>query len=193
MKKILLVWVACSLLIATQAQDSKEAIKQFTTYSQLVLNKEFDKALDFVHEGIFEIAPREQMKTILEQTFNNPMMEVEMSMPEIKGVSAVKNIENTHYLKFNSKNLVKMRFSSEAIGEGDEAINKVKQGLSSQFGEENVVFDNATKFFSVTTEKPVIAASIDKKTWKFVTIDNNQLIPMLEKFIPKEVLDLKVD
>jgi len=193
MKKLLLVCVACLLLITTYAQDSKEAIKQFNAYSQLVLDKEFDKALDHVHEGIFEIAPREQMKEILEQTFNNNMMEVEMSMPEVKGVSATKKIENTHYIKFISKNIVKMRFSTQAIGEGEAAINQVKQGLVAQFGEENVAYDSVTRFFSVTAVKPVIATSTDKKDWKFVTIDSEQLIPMLEKFIPKEILDLKVD
>ena len=76
MKKFLLVCAACLLLVTTYAQDSKEAIKQFNSYSKLVLDKEFDKALDHVHEGIFEIAPREQMKAILEQTFNNTMIEV---------------------------------------------------------------------------------------------------------------------
>ncbi|HCZ36054.1 MAG TPA: hypothetical protein DHV26_09030 [Cytophagales bacterium] len=193
MKKLLLVWVACLLLITTYAQNAKEAIKQFNAYSQLVLEKQFDKALDHVHEGIFEIAPREQMKAILEQTLNNDMMEVEMSMPEVQGVSAIKKIENTHYLKFISKNIVKMRFSTQAIGEGEAAINQVKQGLVAQFGEANVAYDNTTRFFSVTAVKPVIATSVDKKDWKFVTIDSEQLIPMLEKFIPKEILDLKVD
>lgn len=193
MKKLLLVWVACLLLITTYAQNSKEAIKQFNAYSQLVLDKQFDKALDHVHEGIFEIAPREQMKAILEQTLNNDMMEVEMSMPEVQGVSHIKKIENTHYLKFISKNIVKMRFSTQAIGEGEAAINQVKQGLVAQFGEANVAYDNTTRFFSVTAVKPVIATSVDKKDWKFVTIDSEQLIPMLEKFIPKEILDMKVD
>ncbi|MBX2916446.1 MAG: hypothetical protein KF856_14345 [Cyclobacteriaceae bacterium] len=193
MKKLLLVWVACLLLITTYAQSSKEAIKQFNNYSQLVLDKQFDKALDHVHEGIFEIAPREQMKAILEQTLNNDMMEVEMSMPEVQGISAIKKIENTHYLKFISKNIVKMRFSTQAIGEGEAAINQVKQGLAAQFGEANVAYDNTTRFFSVTAVKPVIATSVEKKDWKFVTIDSEQLIPMLEKFIPKEILDLKVD
>ncbi|KXK23021.1 MAG: hypothetical protein UZ12_BCD005002893 [Bacteroidetes bacterium OLB12] len=87
-------------VVVAYTQDSKEAIKQFNSYSQLVLDKEFDKALDYVHEGIFEIAPREQMKAILEQTLNNPMMEVEMTLPEVKGISEIKSIENTHYFKF---------------------------------------------------------------------------------------------
>ncbi|MBX2896283.1 MAG: hypothetical protein KF763_12615 [Cyclobacteriaceae bacterium] len=193
MKKLLLVWVACLLLITTYAQKTKEAIKQFNAYSQLVLDKQFDKALDHVHEGIFEIAPREQMKAILEQTLNNDMMEVEMSMPEVLGVSHIKKIVNTHYLKFISKNIVKMRFSTQAMGEGEAAINQVKQGLVAQFGEANVAYDNTTRFFSVIAVKPVIATSVDKKDWKFVTIDSEQLIPMLEKFIPKEILDLKVE
>ncbi|KXK23020.1 MAG: hypothetical protein UZ12_BCD005002892 [Bacteroidetes bacterium OLB12] len=86
-----------------------------------------------------------------------------------------------------------MRFSPQAIGEGEAAINRVKQGLVTQFGEANVLYDNATRFFHVTAVKPVIASTADKKGWKFVTIDSEQLIPMLEKFIPKEILDLKVD
>ncbi|GIL21759.1 MAG: hypothetical protein BroJett042_02720 [Bacteroidota bacterium] len=193
MKKTLFMLAAFLWAVATYAQDSKEAIRQFNSYSQLVLDKEFDKALDYVHEGIFEIAPREQMKAILEQTLNNAMIEVEMTLPEVKGISEIKSIENTHYFKFLSKSLVKMRFSPQAIGEGEAAINRVKQGLVTQFGEANVLYDNATRFFHVTAVKPVIASTADKKGWKFVTIDSEQLIPMLEKFIPKEILDLKVD
>lgn len=194
MKKFYLLFIVSALpLFVGYAQDSNEALRSYLEYSNLILKKDFDKALDYVHAGIFEIAPRDQMKQILEQTFNNPMMEIEMTKPEIKGVSAIKEIDKTYYLKFNSNDVVKMRFSPQAIGEGDEAVAKVRQGLEAQFGQANVSYDSTTRFFSISTLKPVIAASTDKKTWKFVTIDNEQLIPMLEKFIPKEVLDMKVD
>ncbi|MBN8575645.1 MAG: hypothetical protein J0L66_01825 [Cytophagales bacterium] len=194
MKKFVMVCLAVWILTSAQAQDSKEVIKKFDEYSSLLLKKDFDKALNYVHTGIYDILPREQMKAVLEQTFSNPMMDIEMTMPEVKGISTTKLINKVHYVKFNSKSIVKMRFNMEGSGGDPEAIqNQIKQGLITQFGEQNVSYDKASGFFTVATVKPVIAASPDKKDWKFVTIDSEQLVPMLEKFIPKEILDLKVE
>lgn len=192
MKKLLpllFVFVTCSLY----AQDSKVITEQFNVYSKLIIEKNFEKAFDYINEGIFAIAPREQMMQVMEQTFNNPDLTVESSMPEASEFSETRKIGEKFYVKFKSFTVVKMKLNSmitpEKTAEENQAmVNMLKQNFESSFGTGNVSYDDKTQFFSLKANKPVIAASADRKTWKFITVDSEQMKPMLEGFIPKELL-----
>lgn len=186
---ILLVFVS----VAAQAQDSKIVTEQYMAYSKLIIEKNFEKGFDYLNEGIFEIAPRDQMMQVMDQTFNNPELTVEMTMPEVSDFSTAKKIEAKYYIKFKSLNVVRMRMNTlinpEKTAEENKAmIDMLKQSFESKFGAGNVSYDEKTNFFSLKATKPVIAASTDKKNWKFITVDSDEMKPMLESFIPKELL-----
>lgn len=191
-KTALLFFVFVS--VATHAQDTKLITEQFAVYNKLINDRNFEKALDHVNEGLFTIAPREQMLKFMEQTLNNPDLVLESSLPEASQFGETKKINDQYFVKFSSFTVVKMKFnnlisSDKSAEENQSMVNMVMANLNASFGEGNVSYDDKTQFFTVKATKPVIAASGDRKTWKFLTIDNDQMKPLLEGFIPKELLD----
>lgn len=192
MKKILLI-VLGMVSLDLYAQDSQVMTQEFTKYTQLMLDKKFNEGMEYMNPGIFEMASREQLVAVMEQTFNNPELEIEMAMPELAAFSETKKIEDKFYIKFKTISVIKMRFNSiikaeKTAEENQAAINMVKENLTTKLGAENVSYDEQTRFFTLKSVKPVIASSTDKKAWKFITVDNESQKAMLEKFIPKELL-----
>jgi hypothetical protein len=192
MKKFLVVVLAIASF-GLHAQDTKIVTEEFTKYTKLMLDKKFDAGLDYMNPGIFEMAPKEQLLVVMEQTFNNPELDIEMSMPDLLSFSETKKINETFYVKFKTSSVIKMRFNTlinaeKTAEENQTTINMVKENLNAKFGAENVSYDDQTRFFTLKAVKPVIASSADKKIWKFITVDSEAQKPMLEKFIPKELL-----
>lgn len=192
MKKLLVV----SLLFFAVTASAQENLKSdFQAYTDLLVKKDFNKAMDYVHEGMFKLVPKEQLVQFLEQTFNNPQIEIDMSAaPVLSDFSEIKTIGGQYYVKFKNLTVIKMKFSMiydslKTTDENKTMLESVKGALNTQFGSENVAYNDATKFFTLQATKPVIASSADKKKWKFTTIDSDTQKPLLEQFLPKELLN----
>lgn len=188
--------IALFLFVSALTASAQENLKtDFQAYTNLLVKKDFDKALDYMNDGMFKIVPKTQLIEILEQTFNNPQIDIDMSAtPVLSDFSEVKTIGGQHYVKFKNLSVIKMRFnmiddSLKTAEENKTMLESVKQALVTQFGSENVSYDEKTKFFTLKANKPVIASSADKKKWRFTTVDSDAQKPLLEQFIPKELLD----
>ena len=62
-----------------------------------------------------------------------------------------------------------------------------KAALIKHFGQNNVSYVAANETYKIFVVKDVIANSTDKQSWTFVVVEEKQK-PILEKFIPKELL-----
>ena len=78
-----------------------------------------------------------------------------------------------------------MHFLSPDGKRQDTALTK--KGLENQFGQDNVIYDFSTESYRIFVIKNVIADSKDKNNWTFVVVEDRQK-PILEKFMPKELL-----
>ena len=168
------------------AQAYKDSIRsQFMVYNDLLLKKDFAASLDYVNPGILTVAPREQLIQMMEQTFNNPEVEIKLSKPELKSIEDSQRIDSMTYATFEYEGSLSMRFASEEAKKQDTSITMA--ALRNQFGQENVKYDASTGFFHVKVIKKVIANSGNAKNWTFLVIEEAQKA-VLEKFVPKELL-----
>jgi hypothetical protein len=173
MKKLIVVLLAICAVQATAQENLKTLIDDFHAYNNLLIKKDFNGAMDYTNEGLFKIVSKEQLVEVMDQMFNNSQIDVEIDgVPAVSNFGAVKNINDQFYVKFNSISIIKMRFnmmynSEKTDAENQAAIETLKQNLVTQFGAANVSYDDKTKFFTLKSDKPVIASSIDKKKWKF--------------------------
>lgn len=184
-----IILIACALLISQYAgaQAYKDSIRsQFMVYNDLLLKKDFERSLDYVNPGILTVAPKDQLIAMMEQTFNNPEVEIKLSKPELKSIEDSQRIENMTYATFQYAGSLSMRFASEEGKKQDTSITIA--ALKNQFGEENVKYDASTGFFHVKVIKKVIANSNDAKNWTFLVIEEAQKA-VLEKFVPKKLLE----
>lgn len=180
--------IACVLFISQYAgaQAYKDSIRnQFMAYNDLLLKKEFAASLDYVNPGILSVAPKEQLISMMEQTFNNPAVEIKLSKPEMKSIEDSQRIDNMTYSTFQYAGSLSMRMLSEEGKKQDSSVTLA--ALGNQFGGENVKYDASTGFYHVKVIKKVVANSTDAKNWTFLVIEEAQK-SVLEKFVPKELL-----
>lgn len=190
LKSILFIFL-CTITTNLYAQGVNETIeRQFTEYSQLVIDKEFDKALNYAPEEIFEIIPREQMVKMMEMVLNSSDFEYKATLPKVLSISDIIKIEEVNYVKIKTSSEVQMKFLELEEDEDREMnIPLYKLSFEKKFGVGNVKYNEETHFFEINATKNAIAKSNDLKEWKFVIVENDNQKLILERFIPKQLFE----
>lgn len=190
LKSILFIFL-CTITTNLYAQAVNETIeKQFTEYSQLVIDKEFDKALNYAPEEIFEVIPREQMVKMMEMVLSSSDFEYKATLPKVLSISDLIKIEEVNYVKIKTSSEVQIKFSELEEDEDREMnIPLYKLSFEKKFGVGNVKYNEETHFFEINATKNAIAKSNDLKEWKFVIVENDNQKLILERFIPKELFE----
>lgn len=165
------------------AQSYKDSIEsQFMRYTESLLQKDFSRSTDYMNPGFFKFVPKEQLIKLMSQAFNNPDMDFKIEDPKIVSIGNSKTIAKQSYVKLQYSNFLSMHFKN-----ADNQNDLTHKALQGQFGEENVKYNSATNTYKIFVVKDVIANSSDNKNWTFVVVEEKQK-PLLEKFIPKELL-----
>lgn len=191
MKKILSFCFLLLTFVLINAQSFQQNIKRdYIAYTQFVIEKKFDQALEYTDPKIFEFYSREQFKTAMEAIFVTSGLELKLTLPSSFKIGEVKNIDKIDYVKMNVISFFEMKIAEMDFDNVDEeTIEYFVTMLEEEYGEGNVVFDKETQFFKIADNSEVVASSLDNKmTWKFLVIDPN-LKSILGKIIPKEILN----
>lgn len=155
-------------------------------FSRLVVENKMEAGVDYMNPRFFEIIPKDQFLKMMKATINNPFLEMKLSLPTIKEIGEVLNIENTDYVKIKVLGPFKMKVKDL---ETDE-IQEFQDELETTHGKENVSYDKETGFFVINATKEVIGSSMDgKKNWKFVEVDSPDMKNRLKRIVPAEILD----
>ena len=82
MKKYILLGLSLMFFNSTIAQTTSEKIEtDFVNYTNLIIDKKIDEAIEFSNPKLFEIFTRTQMKSLLEMVYNMPNIEYKMNLP----------------------------------------------------------------------------------------------------------------
>lgn len=195
MKKVFL-FAFLFLSIASINAQNKLIKERFITMQQALLDKEFEKSLEFTAEELFEIVPKEQLVSVMEATFNNPKMEIDSDLPKVLDISDVFQVKNKFYaiLKITGNQRIRvLGDDNKALGLDDRLLYALKLNFEQQYGSENVKFDEKTKFFNVIVNQTIVGISYDGETdWKYLAIDNLKL-EIISKLLPQEVLNKVIE
>ena len=191
MKKVLL-FAFLFLSITTFNAQNKLIKERFITMQQALLDKDFQKSLQFTAVELFEIVPKEQFVAVIESTFNNPKMQIDSELPKVLDISEVFQVKDKFYsiLKITGNQKIRvLGDDNKALGLDDKLLYALKLKFDQQYGAENVKFNEQTKFFSVKVDQTIIAISYDGTTeWKYLAIDSLKL-DIITKLLPQEVLN----
>ena len=163
---------------------SKEIETQFRDYTQMIMNKNFEQALnEYANEDFLKIVPKEQMLETMNEVFNSKEMEFKTYEPQnIVVINNVLEAKNKTYIQLNYDQRIDMKFNSKEIPK-----EQLLAALQREFGSDKVKFNDATKFYEIQSHKNAIASSVDLKKWKFTVLEKNQF-QLLAQFLPKELL-----
>jgi hypothetical protein len=184
MKRIVLSLMLGLMVFSLQAQSANAEIKsEFNKYWEYFEGKDFDKMLDMIHPGLFELVPKSMMLEITEQTFNSDSMEMRVSNNQIKGITEINKIEGVQYAKVEYGYILGMKFGE--VQDAEEADFMVMM-LEMQFGEGNVAFSDG--FYDITMDSKMVAINDPEfGSWKFLEVTQEQMM-LLENLVPAEIL-----
>lgn len=195
MKRLLLLLVLISNLTFGQTDEKhKENLnKDFIEYNGLILNQDFEKAMNFMLPEFFEIIPKNQMILLMKQVYNNPDLEFKMGKPKDIGYGNPKKIGEKYYSEIIYSYDIEMKFNNLEESEDDEqnelTRNLTKLSLEKTFGSGNVNFNKETEFYEIHSRKNAFGISENGiSDWKFVIVEPKQKF-ILEKILPQELTE----
>jgi hypothetical protein len=192
------VFLLATTLTGFSQTAKKEIETDFDTYLSAIINQEFNKALDYTAEGIFELIPREQLLVVMQSAFNSEAMSFTFDNTNIKDINEPELINEKYYATLSYSNDMYISFINDSLEDAEDEDLQEKKELQQSlmlvsfyknFGEENVTYLEDEDQYKIGVQKQVIAESPNGETnWKFIVIEKN-MKPILEMFLPSEIIE----
>jgi len=173
--------------IVTFAQSEEALKKGAKQMYEASYNLNFETVLDLTYPKIFDIASREQLGQILQNSFLNEQFQIRLVFPEVTlKYGKIKEIEGKKAVFITYVSAMRMTFDQKFYGnEAQEMLMGLKQSLP----EKKVTFEPNTNSFFIEGTDAMLAISDNHthKTWKFITYDKVQR-PMLVQMLGENIL-----
>lgn len=186
-KSLLFLFVLLSFISfgQTKANTDDTAIKKNLTYFiNSIKTKKIDQAVNCIYPKFFTIIPKEQMTQILNLTYNNPLMKIEMQDLRFGAIEKPELINGEYFSITNYFSTLKCNVSSM----NDEMKKQMNAALVSKYGKNNVKYLANEGSYLINASMKACAVSKDKKYWKFVMLEKEYKTQLI-KVLPKKVLD----
>lgn len=172
-------------LAQTKASPDDAAIKKSLTYFvNTIKTKQIDQSVNCIYPKFFTVVPKEQMTQILNMTYNNPFMKIEVSNLKFGNIEKPELINGEYFSIAHYYFTMKCNMSSL----NDDMKKQVNTMLEKRYGKNNVKYLSKEGIYTINTNMKACAVSKDRKNWKFVILEK-EYKPQLVKVLPKKVLD----
>lgn len=186
-KSLLFLFVLLSCLSFAQAKanpDDPAIRKSLTYFVNSIKTKQIDRAVSCIYPKFFTIVPKDQMTQILNMTYNNPFMKVEVQNLQIASVEKPELISGEYFSIASYFLKLKCNVSSM----NDDMKKKISTVLTGKYGKNNVKYLASEGTYLINANMKACAVSKDRKYWKFVILER-EYKSQLVKVLPKKVLD----
>ncbi|CAI8882044.1 hypothetical protein [Chryseobacterium sp. IT-36CA2] len=186
-KSLLFLFVLLSCMAFSQAKANPDdaAIKKSLTYFvNSIKSKQIDQAVNCIYPKFFTIISKEQMTQILNMTYNNPFMKIEVQDLKFGNIEKPELITGEYFSITHYSLKLKCNVSSL----NDEMKQKMNSALTDKYGAKNVKYLANEGSYLINANMKACAVSKDKKAWKFVILEK-EYKKGLVKVLPKKILD----
>jgi len=186
-KSLLFLFVLLSFMTfaQTKANPDDAAIKKSLMYfTNSIKTKKIDQAVSCIYPKFFTIVSKDQMRQILEITYNNPFMRVNIQNLQFGTIEKAELI-NSEYFSITNY-LFKLKCNVGSMN--DDMKKKISNALMNKYGKNNVKYLANENSYLINANMKACAVSKDRKYWKFVILEK-QYKSELVKVLPKKILD----
>lgn len=170
--KLTFLFLLINYLCISQSLETlkSDCVKMYeSTY-----NMEFEKILDYTHPKVFEIADRETMLTILDETFQNDQLRIRLVHPKTTFTfSEVKEIEGKKICVIEYPQAMRMIFENPL---SEEEKNSIEESLKTTMTSKKITFEKDRNAFYIDGKDIMIAVSEEatQNKWKLINYDKSQ-------------------
>ncbi|MBW7674371.1 hypothetical protein [Chryseobacterium chendengshani] len=182
-----LLVIVFSVFSFAQANATPEglAIKKSVSYFvNSIKSKKIDQAVNCIYPKFFTVMPKDQMTQLLNMTYNNPFMKIEVQNMKFGNIEKPELISGEYFSIANYYLTLK-----GSVGSMDENMKKkIGEMLTSKYGKANVKYNASEGSYLINAPMKICAISKDKKSWKIVFAEKENK-SQLTKILPKKILD----
>lgn len=189
MKKLFIVlFVFCFSLHSNSQEDStlRARLSAFMNANDLM---DFEKVMDYTYPKLFTLVPREQMIEVMNSSFDNEEISIKIDSLKIDSIYPVFTNAEGHFAKVDYSMLMLMKLKAgEDSTKEKEKNDVVIAALKDQYGEEKVIFNEATGNIHIYVSTAMVAIRDQyAKEWCFINFKKDD--PMTEALLSKDVID----
>jgi hypothetical protein len=158
--------------------------KSFTYFVNSIKAKKIDQAVSCIYPKFFTVIPKDQMTQILNMTYNNPFMKIDIQGLQFGNIEKPELISGEYFSITNY--ILKLKCNVSSMN--DDMKKKISGVLMSKYGKNNVTYLANESSYLINANMKACAVSKDRKYWKFVILEK-EYKAQLAKVLPKKILD----
>lgn len=179
------VLLAMKTFLQTKTNPDDLAIKKSLTYFvNSIQSKQIDQAVSGIYPKFFTIVSKEQMTQILNMTYNNPFMKIEVEDLKFGNIEKPELITGEYFSI--TPYFLKLKCNVSSLN--DDMKKRMNGALTAKYGANNVKYVASEGSYLINAAMKACAISKDKKAWKFVILEK-EYKKELVKILPKKILD----
>lgn len=165
--------------------DIKISLGQFL---QSIKTKNINNAVECIYPKFFTVVPKEQMKQILNFTYNNPMLDIKILDFKATSVEKPEKINNELFSIVNYSSKMNFKVDWNSIPNGQNMKKQINDGLYKKFGKANVTYIPKGDYYLINSKMKACAISGNGKDWKFLILEESYK-KNLNNILPKKIID----
>lgn len=182
---LLFIFTAYFSFAQTKANPEDQAIRKSLVYFvNSIKYKKIDQAVNSMYPKFFTVIPKEQITQLLNMTYNNPFMKIDVQNMKFGTVGKPELINGEYFSIANYYLTMKGNVSSMS----EDMKKKVGEMMNSKYGKASVKYIANEESYIITAPMKVCAVSKDKKIWKLVFAEK-EYKSQLVKVLPKKILE----
>ncbi|WP_313091099.1 hypothetical protein [Chryseobacterium flavum] len=186
-KSLLFLFAMLSFMTFSQTRANPDDVtikKSLTNFVNSIQAKQMDQAVNGIYPKFFTIVSKEQMTQILNMTYNNPFMKIELQDLKFGNIEKPELITGEYFSV--TPYFLKLKCNVSSLN--DDIKKRMNGALTTKYGANNVKYVASEDSYLINAAMKACAVSKDKKTWKFVILEKKYKKELV-KILPKKILD----
>jgi len=169
----------------TKVNTDDQAIRKSMVYfANTIKYKKLDQTVDSIYPKFFTIVNKEQFSQMLNMTYNNPFVKIDVLDMKFISVGKPELIEGENF----SITSYYLKLKADVSSMNEQMKKSVSEMLEKKYGKDSVEYLAKEDAYIINAPMKMVAVSKDKKDWKVVFADK-EYKKQLAKILPQKILD----
>lgn len=186
-KLITALFILISLFSFAQKKvnsDDQAIRKSMVYFANTIKYKKLDQTVDSIYPKFFTIVNKEQFTQMLNMTYNNPFVKIDVLDMKFISVGKPELVEGENF----SITSYYLKLKADVSSMNEQMKKSVSEMLEKKYGKGSVEYLANEDAYIINAPMKMVAVSKDKKDWKVVFADK-EYKKQLTKVLPQKILD----
>lgn len=177
------------LVVFTGFSQSDTALnKRLGEYIRLNKELNFEELMEYIHPGLFKLAPKEQLIDVFKKVYDNDEVKISIDNLENRSISDLYALNGVQYRKVDYYMVMLMKFKEEGKTLDSSFVNRMTTSLQTALPQKKINFDALNNQFIIKGTDVLIAIKDNPKSnWFFLGYDAGN--EMIKQLLPRELIE----